>query len=264
MKNYYFKLKVFSSAIFAVFFLFLIFGQSLAAPSDAQQQDLKTKINILRNQIQEYQKKIDAKNNQAETLQGDIDAIEKDIAKIQLEMQETQLVIQSLDLEIADKEAGIASMQKEVDAKKKVLAQFMQELYENGNATSVELALGNNTFSDYFFQADSLESFEERTREIYDQFVYLREGIKKEREKIDGFIVMACENWKIERIALVDKNVMRVSIFEMLFSPDVPPKVAIDEAIEMGKKYGNEASGDFINGVLDRILKDYYKEQAHS
>ena len=164
--------------------LFLASDVSLAAQNDAQQQDLKTKINILRNQIQEDQKQINAKGQQEETIQGDIADLEKDIAKIQLEIQETQLVVQSLDLEIADKEAGIAAMQKEVDAKKKVLAQFMQELYENGNATPVELALGNNTFSDYFFQADSLDSFQERTREIYDQFVYLREGIKKEREDL--------------------------------------------------------------------------------
>ncbi|MCX6766252.1 MAG: hypothetical protein NT170_00490 [Candidatus Moranbacteria bacterium] len=180
MKGYISKITIY----FCLLVLFLASDVSLAAQNDAQQQDLKMKINILRNQIQEYQKEIDVKNNQAETLQGDIDAIEKDIAKIKLEMQETQLVIQGLDLEIADKEAGIAAMQKEVEAKKKVLAQFMQELYENGNATSVELALGNNTFSDYFFQADSLESFEERTREIYDRFVFLREGIQKEKDDL--------------------------------------------------------------------------------
>jgi len=180
MKSYISKITIY----FCLVVLFLASDVSLAAQNDAQQQDLKTKINILRNQIQEYQKEISSKGQQEETLQGDIVDLEKDIAKIQLEIQETQLVVQSLDLEIADKEAGIAAMQKEVEAKKKVLAQFMQELYENGNATSVELALGNNTFSDYFFQADSLESFEERTREIYDQFVYLREGIQKEREDL--------------------------------------------------------------------------------
>ena len=180
MKSYISKITIY----FCLVVLFLASDVSLAAQNDAQQQDLKTKINILRNQIQEDQKQINAKGQQEETIQGDIADLEKDIAKIQLEIQETQLVVQSLDLEIADKEAGIAAMQKEVDAKKKVLAQFMQELYENGNATPVELALGNNTFSDYFFQADSLDSFQERTREIYDQFVYLREGIKKEREDL--------------------------------------------------------------------------------
>jgi N utilization substance protein B len=88
-------------------------------------------------------------------------------------------------------------------------------------------------------------------------------GVKKEREMIDRFIASACENWKMDRIAFVDKNVMRIGVYEMLFSQDVPPKVAIDEAIEMGKKYGNGDSGDFINGVLDRILKDYYGQKEY-
>jgi transcription antitermination factor NusB len=98
-------------------------------------------------------------------------------------------------------------------------------------------------------------------KDIMDYAMLLLSGIKKERETIDGFIASASEHWKMDRIALVDKNVMRIGVYEMLFSQDVPPKVAIDEAIEMGKKYGNEDSGDFINGVLDRILKDYYKQK---
>jgi len=182
MKRHISKFKLFYLLIF--FFFLLNCDFSFAAQNDAQQQDLKKKIDTLRNQIQQYQNDIYSKGQQQETLQGDIADIGKDIAKIELQIQETQLVIQSLDLEIADKEAGIAAMQKEVDAKKIVLSQFMQELYERGQATSVEMALGNETFSDYFFQADSLESYEERTREIYDQFVYLREGIKKEREDL--------------------------------------------------------------------------------
>jgi peptidoglycan hydrolase CwlO-like protein len=182
MKNNKSKLK--NYFILAAAMLFFAVNFSSAAPKGAEQQDLKTKINILRNQIQGYQKEIYAKGQREETLQEDISDIEKDIAKIELQIQETQLIIQSLDLEIADKEAGIAAMQKEVTAKKAVLAQFMQELYEQSTATPVELALGNETFSDYFFQADSIESFEERTKEIYDQFVYLREGIKKEREDL--------------------------------------------------------------------------------
>lgn len=90
---------------------------------------------------------------------------------------------------------------------------------------------------------------------------YLLTGISTHQEKIDEFIRQACEHWRIDRIAYVDKNVLRIGIFEMIFSEDVPPKVAIDEAIEMGKKYGSEDSREFINGVLDRILKDHYKER---
>ena len=100
-------------------------------------------------------------------------------------------------------------------------------------------------------------------KDITDYAMLLLDGVKKEREMIDKFIASACEHWKMDRIAFVDKNVMRIGVYEMLFSHDVPPKVAIDEAIEIGKKYGNEDSGDFINGVLDRILKDYYGQKNH-
>ncbi len=95
-------------------------------------------------------------------------------------------------------------------------------------------------------------------KDIIDYSVFLLSGIKKERDAIDLLIESACEHWKMDRIAFVDKNIMRIGVYEMLFSHDVPPKVAIDESIEMGKKYGNGDSGDFINGVLDRILKDHY------
>lgn len=93
---------------------------------------------------------------------------------------------------------------------------------------------------------------------------HLLAGIGSHQEQIDGFIRKACDHWRIDRIAYVDKNVMRIGVFEMIFSGDVPPKVAIDEAIEMGKKYGSEDSREFINGVLDRILKDFYSENKET
>ncbi len=86
-------------------------------------------------------------------------------------------------------------------------------------------------------------------------------GVRANRVAIDGYIQEACDHWKINRIAFVDKNILRIGIYEMLFSEDVPPKVAIDESIELAKKYGNEDSGNFINGVLDRVFKDYYAKR---
>ncbi|MCX7856891.1 MAG: transcription antitermination factor NusB [Deltaproteobacteria bacterium] len=92
----------------------------------------------------------------------------------------------------------------------------------------------------------------------------LLSGIKKEKERIDNYIREASKNWSLERITLVDKNILRIGIYEMLYSEDVPPIVAIDEAIELGKKYGNEDSGNFINGILDSIFKSHYgKETGH-
>jgi N utilization substance protein B len=87
-------------------------------------------------------------------------------------------------------------------------------------------------------------------------------GVTRERERIDLYIQDACDNWRLDRITYVDKGIMRLSIYEMLYSPDVPPKVAIDEALELAKKYGSDESREFINGVLDRIMRDHYKEKG--
>ena len=89
-------------------------------------------------------------------------------------------------------------------------------------------------------------------------------GVKREKGKIDACIEQACENWRMDRITYVDKGIMRLSVYEMLFSSDVPPKVAIDEALELAKKYGSEDSREFINGVLDRVLREHYRDREPS
>jgi transcription antitermination protein NusB len=89
---------------------------------------------------------------------------------------------------------------------------------------------------------------------------FLLTGVRKEQEKLDGYIATASEHWKISRITYVDKNILRVAIYEMLYSAEVPPKVAIDEALELAKKFGAEESKDFVNGILDRVLKDFYEK----
>lgn len=98
-------------------------------------------------------------------------------------------------------------------------------------------------------------------KDIVDYTKLLLSGVTMEKSFIDRYIEDACEHWKMNRITYVDKNILRLGIYEMFFSVDVPPKVAIDEAIELGKKYGNEDSRNFINGVMDRIFKDYYAKE---
>lgn len=71
---------------------------------------------------------------------------------------------------------------------------------------------------------------------------------------IDEFINQKTQNWDFERIAILDKLIMRMTICEFLYFEDIPPKVSIDEAIEIAKKYSTEASGQFINGILDSVL----------
>jgi transcription antitermination factor NusB len=85
---------------------------------------------------------------------------------------------------------------------------------------------------------------------------FLVEGIDKNRKEIDAVIEKYAANWKIDRMATIDRNILRIASFELIFAEDIPPKVTINEAIEMAKKYGNKDSGKFVNGVLDKVSKE--------
>ena len=80
-------------------------------------------------------------------------------------------------------------------------------------------------------------------------------GVNKNRKAIDKEIVGVVENWTIERIAIIDRNILRVAIYEMLFEKDIPLKVSVDEAIEIAKSLGQkDDTPKFINGILGKIL----------
>lgn len=78
-------------------------------------------------------------------------------------------------------------------------------------------------------------------------------GVWENKEDLDRLIGQASKHWRIERMSRVDRNILRIAVFEVVYMGDIPPKVSIDEAVELGKKYGTEESGAFINGVLDHI-----------
>jgi len=90
----------------------------------------------------------------------------------------------------------------------------------------------------------------------------LVQGTAKHSEEIDGLIREVAQNWDIERMAVIDRNVLRMATFELVHCTDIPPKVAINEAIELGKRYSTQNSGGFINGVLDRIKDATSTESA--
>jgi N utilization substance protein B len=79
-------------------------------------------------------------------------------------------------------------------------------------------------------------------------------GVWLNRDEIDRWIVSASENWRVDRMSVVDRNILRIAIYEMLYCKDIPPKVSINEAIDLGKRFSGQDSGPFINGVLDQIL----------
>jgi transcription antitermination protein NusB len=81
----------------------------------------------------------------------------------------------------------------------------------------------------------------------------LIEGAWGNSKQIDEMISTCSENWTLSRMSIVDKNILRMAVYELLHFPDIPPKVTLNEAIDLGKTYGSENSGSFINGILDAI-----------
>ena len=108
--------------------------------------------------------------------------------------------------------------------------------------------------------AQIVETFEElqkskpNTREFA---VKIFNGTVENLAKLDEMIAAQADNWRISRMAVVDRNIIRMSIYELLNEPETPKLVIIDEAIEIAKKFGTQKSSQFINGILDGILKRY-------
>lgn len=86
-------------------------------------------------------------------------------------------------------------------------------------------------------------------------------GITDKRDELDAKIEGSAVNWRVSRMSVLDRNIIRLAAYEMMFKEDVPPRVAIDEAIELAKRYCGEDSPGFINGILDAILKNIGKEK---
>jgi N utilization substance protein B len=116
----------------------------------------------------------------------------------------------------------------------------------------------------FLYQA---EFFGERRSEALERFwrhfqakgappAYLQElveGVASHLDELDAFIARYSEHWRLERMTLVDRNLLRLAIYELLYQLHIPPKVVINEAVEMAKRYGSEASGGFVNGILDQV-----------
>jgi N utilization substance protein B len=84
----------------------------------------------------------------------------------------------------------------------------------------------------------------------------LLSGVVKHKPDIDATIVKYAPQWPLEQITVVDRNILRIGVYELKFAPEIPPKVAINESIELAKTFGGDASGRFVNGVLGAIYRD--------
>ncbi|MBA3013035.1 MAG: transcription antitermination factor NusB [Proteobacteria bacterium] len=111
----------------------------------------------------------------------------------------------------------------------------------------------NKSDPDRDLEAFCAQREEELTDMVKPFFLDLVKGVLAAGDEIDGLLDKYSKNWKISRMPVVDRNIMRIATFELLKRPDIPPSVSINEAVEIGKKFGTKDSGSFINGVLDRI-----------
>lgn len=106
---------------------------------------------------------------------------------------------------------------------------------------------------------EQMASFEDRLscqEEVKDFMEELVSKVVEHMEEIDLTLQKYSEHWTLDRMTVIDRNILRLGVCELRHSQTIPPKVAINEAVEIAKKYGSEESPDFINGILDKIFKE--------
>jgi N utilization substance protein B len=106
---------------------------------------------------------------------------------------------------------------------------------------------------------EALAAFWKQTEEpqnVRDFANDLLRGALEKLPEVDAKIRTLADNWDFERLAVVDRNILRLAVYEMLFRPEIPPVVSINEAIEIAKKFSTAESGKFVNGLLDRVKKE--------
>ncbi|MDC1153556.1 transcription antitermination factor NusB [Nitrospinaceae bacterium] len=119
---------------------------------------------------------------------------------------------------------------------------FLYQTEFNSNSPDSEL----NSFCDRANVSEEVQNF---TQALIKNILFHKKEVDELLEKISA-------NWAPDRMAVIDKNILRLGICELLFDPTTPPKVVINEAVEIAKKFGTEESPDFINGILDKVFKD--------
>ncbi len=105
-----------------------------------------------------------------------------------------------------------------------------------------------NILEDYFISHPKKKEAKEFSFQLVD-------GVVQNLQKLDNIIKKYVKNWEIGRMAIIDRNILRMACFELITTEDIPPKVSINEAVELAKKFGDIDSPRFVNGILDKIYK---------
>ena len=109
---------------------------------------------------------------------------------------------------------------------------------------------------------DMLEQFWHEKEENEEVKIFVASifcGVNESKDELDTWIMKYSKNWDLNRLSIIDKCILRLSVYELLHRKDIPPKVSINEAIDISKKYSNADAGKFINGILDKVSKECSK-----
>ena len=128
--------------------------------------------------------------------------------------------------------------------------QFALQVLYQLNISKQDPLTALTQFREHFLSDGEADAFQNR----------LVLGVLEHCSELDQLIERYSENWRLDRINLIERNILRMAIFELLFCEEIPPKVTINEAIDLGKRYGSEDSGSFINGILDRIQHEVVRK----
>ena len=126
----------------------------------------------------------------------------------------------------------------------------LQVLYEEDVNPMRELTIADQFVSNRMLHNKPLIAFAQK----------LWQGVRANRDAIDEILAKHAANWSVKRMTTIDRNILRMSTFEMMYG-GVPGRVSINEAIEIAKRYGNRNSGQFVNGILDRVLREHEANQ---
>ena len=146
--------------------------------------------------------------------------------------------------------AGLSNGVKDSLGRRRKSREFALQVLYQLNITKQDVITALTQFQGHFLSNGEADEFLKR----------LVLGVLEHCQELDRLIEQYSENWHLDRINIVERNILRMALFELLYCEEIPPKVTINEAIDLGKRYGSEDSGSFINGILDRIQNEVVRK----
>jgi N utilization substance protein B len=137
---------------------------------------------------------------------------------------------------------------------------YQMDIHSCSNDEQISQQIIDDDFFNQWGCEEMYSKEEELSEGICSYAKRIVQGVIENIKQIDCIIQRRAENWTLKRMSYIDRNILRLAVYELLYEGSIPPNVAMNEAIDIAKKYGDEDSGKFVNGILDRINKEDRKK----